>query len=53
MSERLTRQQLACAGEGYDPVASWSAAIGSARCIDGVLQPENIGLVESVKRGMR
>ena len=41
MTARLTRQQLECAGEGYDPV------------IDEVLQPEDIGLVESVQRGMR
>ena len=29
MTARLTRRQLDCAGEGYDPVASRSASIGS------------------------
>ena len=52
MSGRLTRQQLASAGEGYDPVAARSSSI-SADCYIEVLQPEDIGLVESVQRGMR
>ena len=34
MSERLTRERLACAGEGYDPVASRSASIGADCYID-------------------
>ena len=34
MSERLTGEQLACAGEGYDPVASRSASIGANCYID-------------------
>ena len=46
MPAQLTRQQMACANEGYDPVASRSASIGSD-CY------EDIGLVESVQRGMR
>ena len=34
MTERLTGEQLSCAGEGYDPVASRSASIGADCYID-------------------
>ena len=34
MSERLTGEQLACAGQGYDPVASRSASTGADCYID-------------------
>ena len=41
MPAQLTRQQMACAGEGYDSVASRSASIGSDCYIDpGFLEVE-------------
>ena len=41
MPAQLTRQQMACANEGYDPVASRSASIGSDCYIDpGFLEVE-------------
>ena len=41
MSERLTGEQLARAGEGYDPVASRSASIGADCYVDpGFLEVE-------------
>ena len=36
VAERLTGEQLACAGEGYDPVASRSASIGADCYVDPV-----------------